>query len=476
VTEKTRINLQQHHWQASDLDVIRAAIDAGQFDRAEPLLRHYLNDNPDDYRGQFLLGRLCISTERYAEARYLYEHLRTGHGDRAEVLMNLAKAYDLLLDWDRSAELYHKLLALDPNNLKALLGLSTIAVQVHDPEQALMWSDRALAVDPNSTQALSNRSFAYLQQRNFAEGWRHYEFGAGHLRWRQVVNYVGEARWQGETGKDVALIIHTEQGIGDQIAGIEPLRDAIAACNVVALDADPKMRAIFRRSFPEIPIHGREQIERAIKDGVLQPTHSAGIFSLHTHFRKAEEDYPKTPFLVANPTLRAMYRGWLDSLGGGLKIGLVLSGGHSLTHKGARNVPLDALLPILRQPHTFVSLEYRDRGADFADFYKRKAIRIHQNPHIAANVDFDEAAALIAELDLVIGVPGTAIHAAGALGTPAFCMVHKTPNIHYCNHGEQMPYYGSVRMFRREVDDFWVDTVDTVAAELMAFAGERWAA
>jgi tetratricopeptide (TPR) repeat protein len=477
MTQKKRIVLQQHHWRATDLDLVRKWMDAGQWEQAESFLTHYLNDNPRDQRALFLLGRLKISTDRQGEARVIYEHLRSEYPDRDDVRLNLAKSYDLLMDWQASRGLYEELLQSNPENLKALLGLSTIAVQLHEPEKAIELADKALALDPGAIQALSNKGFACLQMRDYERGWRYYEHGAGHLRWRDIKQYAGEPRWQGETGDDVQLIVHTEQGIGDQIAGIEPLGDALQHVNIVGLDADPKMRPIFKRSFPQIKYHGTEEIQAAIARGDIKPTHSTGIFSLHTHFRHAESDYHKRPFLVADPGLRAMYRGWLDSLNGnGLRIGLCLTGGHTLTHKAARNLPLDALLPILRQPHTFVSLEYQDRSEWFDDFEARKGIRVHVNPHILANQTFDEPAALIAELDLVIGVPTAAMHGCGALGTTAFCLVHQTPNIHYCNRGDLMPYYGSVRMFRREDATRWVETIAEVAKALDDFQQLRVAA
>ena len=466
MTQKKRIILNQHHWAPGDLDAIRQLMDAYDWEPAEKLLRAYLNDHPDDFRAQFLLGRMYVSTERQAEARICYEYLRSLFPDRTDVKLNLAKAYDLIMDWDKSAALYQEILEAEPQNIKAMLGLSTGAVQMHKPEEAIAWADKALEIDPDTAQAKSNKGFAYLQMRDFANGWANYEFGAGHLKWRTVFQYLDEPRWKGEEGEGIRLIVHTEQGIGDQIAGVEPLREAMRRCDVVALDSDPKMRALFRRSFPEIPYHGREEIVAAIERGDLRPTHTCGIFSLHTQYRHKEEDYPKQPYLVADPGLRAMYRGWLDSFGPGLKIGLVLTGGYSMTHKSARNIPLDAMLPILRQGHHFVSLEYQDRGPIFDDLDERKGIRIHVNPHIVANLDFDDPAALIAELDLVIGVPGTAIHAAGALGTPCYCLVHQTPNIHYCNHGEQMPYYGSVHMIRRAEDDRWLESINLVAKSL----------
>ena len=477
MTPKKRIVLQQHHWQPGDLDVIRSMMDKYQWGEAQKLLTHYLNDHPDDQRALFLLGRVLVSTDRQAEGRVVYEYLRNQYPERADIKLNLAKCYDLLMDWEMSGQLYHEVLEAEPNNLKAILGLSTIAVQEHRPDDAIALADQALELDPKAVQAMSNKSFAYLQQRNFGEGWKHYEYGAGHLRWREVKQYDGEPRWQGELGQDVHLIVHTEQGIGDQIAGIEPLMDAMEHVNIIGLDADPKMRPIFRRSFPQIRYHGTEEIQEAIARGDIKPTHSAGIFSLHTAFRHDEADYHKRPFLVADPGLRAMYRGWLDSLDGrGLRIGLALNGGHTLTHKAARSLPLDALMPILRRDHTFVSLEYQDRSDAFNDFEARKGIHIHVNPHIVANTTFDEPAALIAELDLVIGVPTAAMHGCGALGTQAFCLVHRTPNIHYSNAGELMPYYGSVRMFRREEETRWVETVAAVAQALDQFQQIRMAA
>ena len=474
---KKRIVLQQHHWQPGDLDVIRSMMDKFEWGESQKLLTHYLNDNPDDQRALFLLGRVFVSTDRQAEGRVVYEYLRNQYPDRTDIKLNLAKCYDLLMDWESSGSLYREVLLAEPNNVKAILGLSTIAVQEHRPDEAITLADEALAIEPTAVQALSNKSFAYLQQRDYGEGWKFYEYGAGHLRWREVKQYDGEPRWQGELGPEVQLIVHTEQGIGDQIAGIEPLADAMRHVTIVGLDADPKMRPLFKRSFPQIKYHGTEEIQAAIARGSIKPTHSCGIFSLHTHFRHSEADYRKQPFLVADPALRAMYRGWMDSLDGpGLRIGLALNGGHTLTHKAARSLPLDALLPILRQQHTFVSLEYHDRQEAFDDFEKRKGIRVHQNPHIVSNLTFDEPAALIAELDLVIGVPTAAMHGCGALGTTAFCLVHKTPNIHYSNAGELMPYYGSVRMFRREEESRWVETVAEVAKALDEFQQIRMVA
>ncbi len=203
---------------------------------------------------------------------------------------------------------------------------------------------------------------------------------------------------------------------------------------------------------------------------------SCSVFSLHRHLRKSEDDYPKRPFLVADPHRRAAVRGLLDSLGRKPKIGLAWSGGVVQTGADARRTNLETLLPILKQPATFVSLEYRDRSDQIADMAERRGIQIHDFPWLTRADDYDDTAALVAELDMVIAVPTTVVHAAGGLGVPTLCMVHPRPNIHYAAAGDRMPYYGSVELFRRERDRDWVAQVQAVNDRLTQWLVGRQAA
>ena len=126
---KQRVILEQRHWSPDDLEVIKGMMDRLEWTEAERTLRYYLNDRPDDFRAQFLLGRLYLSTDRYAEGRLCYQYLRDRFPNRIDVAMNLAKAHDYLLDWERSEALYHEILDKDPDNIKAMNHLGSIAVQ-----------------------------------------------------------------------------------------------------------------------------------------------------------------------------------------------------------------------------------------------------------------------------------------------------------------------------------------------------------
>jgi hypothetical protein len=85
--------------------------------------------------------------------------------------------------------------------------------------------------------------------------------------------------------------------------------------------------------------------------------------------------------------------------------------------------------------------------------------------------DYDETAALVGALDLVVSVCTSVIHLAGALGKPAWVMVPLIPEWRYMSEGESMPWYPSVRLFRQRRYRQWNGVIDRVAGLLRDFTG-----
>ncbi len=70
---------------------------------------------------------------------------------------------------------------------------------------------------------------------------------------------------------------------------------------------------------------------------------------------------------------------------------------------------------------------------------------------------------LMPALDLTISVCTSAVHAAGALGLPCWCLVPSQPAWRYGVSGD-MPWY-DIKLFRQEGDD-WSPVVEQVASQL----------
>jgi ADP-heptose:LPS heptosyltransferase len=85
-------------------------------------------------------------------------------------------------------------------------------------------------------------------------------------------------------------------------------------------------------------------------------------------------------------------------------------------------------------------------------------------PECAENTEnYDDLAALIAELDMVIGVPTTAQHCAAALGVKTWCFVPKRHQWRYAQ--PSMYWYRSMRLIYQD-DRSWKEVVEYVEKQI----------
>jgi hypothetical protein len=68
----------------------------------------------------------------------------------------------------------------------------------------------------------------------------------------------------------------------------------------------------------------------------------------------------------------------------------------------------------------------------------------------AALASFDDTAALIANLDIVLGCETAVMHLAGALGKPTWLMVDTNTHWVWGREGNRTPWYPSARIFRQQ--------------------------
>ena len=82
--------------------------------------------------------------------------------------------------------------------------------------------------------------------------------------------------------------------------------------------------------------------------------------------------------------------------------------------------------------------------------------------------EFDDTAALIANLDLVITVDTSVGHLSGALGKPTWIMLPKASDWRWLLGRPDSPWYPTARLFRQAAPGAWESVIDEVAAALRA--------
>jgi hypothetical protein len=146
-------------------------------------------------------------------------------------------------------------------------------------------------------------------------------------------------------------------------------------------------------------------------------------------------------------------------------VGVSWAGGTPSTRSASRSTQLADWAPIFaqRQCH-FINLQYGSAAAELPVFSRELGGSIHDWRDALDN--YDETAALVAALDLVITVQTALVHLAGALGTPTWVMLQAASEWRYGEQGAAMPWYPRVRLFRQPRPGDWQSVVAVVARDL----------
>ena len=100
-----------------------------------------------------------------------------------------------------------------------------------------------------------------------------------------------------------------------------------------------------------------------------------------------------------------------------------------------------------------MSLQYGYADGELQEIARERQVTIHDWRDAIEN--YDETAALVSALDLVISVQTALVHLAGALGKRAWVMLPVACEWRYGEEGETMPWYPSVRLMRQPRPGDW---------------------
>jgi len=333
-------------------------------------------------------------------------------------------------------------------------------------EQAVGEYERAVAAQPEHAPARFHLALARLLQQDFERGWPGYELRRNAADGALVASEA--PKWAGEPLAGRTILLRMEQGLGDEIMFASMLPELLRMAGHCIVECDPRLRALFSRSFPGATVFGalpdRSLPLRIARRGIDFETH---IGSLPLLLRRSAAVFPRhSGYLSADPARVQHWRERLAQFGPGRKIGISWTGGVRKTRRALRSIALQEWLPILSMPGVrFVSLQYTpEAAAEVAALEARQGIRVEHWPE--AIDDYDETAALVSALDLVLSVCTAVAHLGGALGRPVWVMVPHSPEWRYGSEGETMPWYPSVNLFRAPAYGQMSPAVEAVSAAL----------
>ena len=447
----------------------------GRVDEAESCFRRTLELAPSHARAHNDLGALLSERGAVEEAVNCFRRAVAANPEFAAAHSNLGCLLTTRLDeFAEGARHIEVARQLAPDIPDVRCNWAVLLQFRGQLTEALTIFDQLIAEDANADLARLNRSLALLKQGDFARGWIDYE-ARKRVAWEYVPRKFPFPEWQGEPLSGRAIAVCAEQGLGDQIMFASCIPDLEKLAARCVLECAPKLERLFRRSFPTATVTS-ENISRESLKGLPKLDFHVAIGSLPLHFRRSVGEFPSRPgYLKGDPDAIARWRQRLDALPGAYKVGISWRGGRRSTRQSVRSVTLEQWIPILRREGiSFVSLQYTDCREELEAFERDHGIPVHHWPE--AIDDYDQTAALVCALDLVISVQTAIVHLGGALGKPVWVMVPAVAEWRYLQSGERLPWYPAVRLFRQTTPGEWAPVIEQLALALsqMAAGNEKF--
>ncbi len=351
---------------------------------------------------------------------------------------------------------YRAALAIRSDKATVHANLGVALQELGQAQEALEAYDKSLKLDFDNPETQRNRSQLLLQMGQYAEGWEAFEWRWKTEHFRTIRREWQRPEWNGESGSDITVLVHSEQGFGDTIQFSRYLPIIAPRVGRVLAECPLQLVDLISRC---------EGVDDVISTGAPLPEYDFHIpmMSLPRVCGTSLDNVPaQVPYLRVTSRLREE---WADRIGGKgqIKVGVVWKGSYFHKRNAWRSPGIAELKPLFELTEIdWISLQKDDEAKDI------------QFQSISTDIlaigstlrDFSDTAAVITHLDLVI-TPDTAVaHLAGALNYPVWLMLPHVAEWRWLMERHDTPWYPSMRLFRQTNRGDWSSLISNMVSQL----------
>lgn len=431
---------------------------SGQPEKADQYFQRALSTIPHDIQGLLDWAGVLRHIGRYDNALSKYQEALRLNPVLWEIYEGLASVYSDQRNFDQALQMHRRAFELHPERESDYhCNLAGLYYESGDWPLALQHCDLALQLNPQHLHARMQRAYVLLALGRWRDGWAEHEVRLQHPEWlaKHPKPWVSAPLWQGENLPGATILVEEDQGYGDSIQFCRYLSLLAEKCGKVVVRCRPAVERILKR------VAGVTDVIPITTTAVnMQIDRYVYMLSLPFLLGPGEDKiYRSPPYISAESPLLEQWRSLINAPN--LKIGLVWAGSAGHSKNAFRSITLEMFNSLANiQGVTFYSLQKGDAAQQIAN----SSLRIID---LSAELrDFNDTAAAIAHLDLVISVDTAVAHLAGAMGKPVWTLLYFPPDWRWQEEGDSTPWYPSMRLFRQDVTCKWQPVIGRVAEEL----------
>src|SRR5215831_4938152 len=408
-------------------------------------------------------GNVFNDLKRYDEAFAAYDKALALKPDLAEAWLARGNAFNDLKRYDEAFAAYDKALALKPDLAEAWLARGNVFKDLKRYDEAFVAYHKALTLKADLAEAQCNEALIRLILGDTECGWQKYESRWDTKLMRGWKRNFSQPLWLGDSDiKNKAILIHAEQGLGD----------TLMACRYIPMLATLGARVIAEVQLPlKSLLKNLEGISLLVAKGETIPHFDVHcpIMSLPLAFKTTMEAIPaKVPYLAVSKNIVEKWRSKL--IGTEIKVGVAWAGNPNYPQDIDRSILLKNILPILSVKgarYFNLQKDLRHGDKEILDV-NSQIVRLDQEIN-----DFQDTAAIMMSLDLVISSDTSIVNLAGALSRPIWVLLPFNPDLRWLLDRSDSPWYPTARLFRQTSRDDWSTVIDDVCVELEKLVTEK---
>jgi len=369
---------------------------------------------------------------------------------------NLGCIYQDELDFDKALKYFQTATNLDPKHKQSFNNIGQIYHQLRMIDEALANYNKALEIDKNYSLAKWNKSLTLLLNGEFIEGWKLFEY-----RWSKPK--FEENRYQNIpilkkdlNYKSKKILVWHEQGYGDVIQFSRYILELKKTDAQITFEVQKPLNHLFNTLNDEISIVDSVDLNKEHFD------YQIPLMSLPYFFKTDINNIPnRVPYLFSN---QKKVKKWKESLKPEkVKIGLVWSGSLINQNLKFRSINLKKLNESLIDNFEYHSLqkEYRDEDKKII----KKETKIFD--HSTELYNFEDTAALVDCMDLIITIDSAIAHLAGALAKETWIMLPFNDDYRWLLDRDDSPWYPTVKLYRQSKMGEWDSVIKSVNKDLI---------
>lgn len=455
---------------------------------------------PDLPQAWFSLGLGHQQNGSNAAALAAYDRAMTLDADYPMLCSNLSALYHSMGNYPAALRTADEGIRVNPDNALSWTNAANAWLKLREPDNALIAAERACALSPEYGSALLSLNNALKELQRWDDAFdvmvraAHAAPHEPEIKWsiamlqllrgdyeNGLVNH--EARWTGSPelqrgqylgddkqwrGEDLAgkkLLIWGEQGFGDAfqfVRFVPQIAERVRGIGgTLTYCCFPELVSLFERALARYGV-------RVMPYDPLQPPDfdfQLPVGSLPLALGVTVETLPALlRYLEPDPARVAKWRAKLPA-DGRLKVGLVWSGSRQHQRNPLRAVPAALYAQVFTALPGVEFFSLQIDGADEVEAMSSQGLTVvDRTPALKS---FEETAALISSLDLVITVCTSVAHLAGALGVRTWLLLDVNPHWVWMLERTESPWYPSLTLYRQEEYGNWLPVLRRVRADLL---------